>query len=79
MNLAGVLFVGSGPTDDGTKNDERRLVGRGLSFIYRSVESFDVFNVFAGLLPVDHLYVPVVCLVALLHVFSEGDVRVVFD
>ena len=55
------------------------LDGLGLGRLDGGVQFCDVFDVLAGLLPVDGLHLPAVRLVARGDVFGEGDVRVVFD
>ncbi len=79
VDLAGVLLLGRGPADDRLEDDQARLVGLGLGGFDRTVQFGHVFDVDAGLLPVDGLHVPVVGLVARRDVFREGDVGVVFD
>jgi hypothetical protein len=79
MDLARVLLLRARPADDGLQDDERRLARLGLRGLDRVVERGDVLDVLSGLLPVDHLHMPVVGLVAGLHVLGEGDVGVVLD
>ena len=55
------------------------LDGLGLGRLDRGVELGDVFDVLAGLLPVDGLHVPAIRLVARRDVLGEGDVGVVLD
>ena len=79
VDLAGVLLLRGWPADDRLQDDERRLVGLALRGLDRGVQFGDVFDVLAGLLPVDGLHVPAVRLVARLDVFGERDVGVVLD
>ncbi len=79
VDLAGVLLLRARPADDGLQDDQRRLVRDALRRDDRIVQRDHVFAVDAGLLPVDDLHVPVVSLVARLHVLGERDVGVVFD
>jgi hypothetical protein len=79
MDLAGILLAGGGPPDDRLQDDERRLVALALGGLDGRVQLGDVFDVLAGLLPVDGLDVPAVGLVALRDVLGEGDVGVVLD
>ncbi len=79
VNLSGVLLLGGGPSDDGLQNDDGRLGSLALSCLNCGVELSDVFDVFAGLLPVDGENLPAIRFVACGDVFGEGDVGVVFD
>ena len=76
MNLARVLLGRRRPTNDGAQGDQRRLVGDGLGALDGGVKLGDIFDVVAGLLPVDYLGVPAVSLVTLRQVFGECDVGV---
>ncbi len=79
VDLAGVLLAGARPADDRLQDDHRRLRRLALRGLDRRVQLGHVFDVLAGLLPVDGLHLPAVRLVALGDVFGERDVRVVFD
>ena len=79
MGLAGVLLARRWPGDDGAQHDQRRLVGDCLGRLDRRVQLGDVLFVDAGLLPVDHLGVPVVRIVPGADILAEGDVRVALD
>ena len=79
MDLAGVLFLRRRVPDDGAQRNDGRFGGLGLRGEQGRVQLLDVFDVFAGLGPVNALGVPAVGLVALQDVLSKGDVGVVLD
>ena len=80
VDLAGVLLLRGRPADDRLEDDQRRLVGDAPAPPRsRRAARCTSSLVHARLLPVDDLHVPVVRLVARLHVLGEGDVGVVLD
>ena len=65
VDLPGVLLAGARPPDDRLQDDDRRFGGLALRRLDGPVELGDVFDVLAGLLPVDGLHVPSIGLVPL--------------
>ncbi len=80
MDSSGVGFVGSGPTDNRPKRNDRRLVGVIPSGIQSLIQGLNIFNVGAILAqPVHALDVPTIGLVALKNVLAECDIGIAFD
>src|SRR5699024_2494053 len=65
--------------DNCTQRNQRRFISFLFSIGDRFIEGFGIFNVVAGLQPVDPLDMPAVSFITLLDIFVERNIGVIFN